>query len=124
MGTPRNFTKPNSRAHRRPQTPAQRAALVMLPAEGCTLPVPPLPAGREWSETERTRWNELWTSPQATQWDETASGTVALLVTYESVLLSGQGAAWHGAEARHAAEALGLTPRAMAALGWAVESGS
>ena len=119
MGTQPNFTKPNSRAHRRP---SQRAALVLLPAEGCTLPVPDLPAGREWSEVERDRWEQLWTSPQATQWDETASGTVALLVTYETLLLAGQGSAWTAAEARHCGDALGLTPRAMAALGWAVET--
>lgn len=120
MGVSQNFTKPNSRAHRRPTTPAQRAALVVLPADGCTLPVPEMPAGRSWTDVERQRWEELWTSPQATQWDETATGTVALLLTYESALLAGQGSAWTAAEARHASEALGLTPRAMAALGWAI----
>ncbi|EYR61918.1 hypothetical protein N866_14265 [Actinotalea ferrariae CF5-4] len=82
-----------------------------------------MPEGREWTRVEKRRWKELWTSPQATQWDETASGTVALLVAYESMLLAGQGSAWTAQEARHAADALGLTPRAMAALGWVVESG-
>ena len=81
-----------------------------------------MPEGREWSDIERRRWEELWTSPQATQWDETASGTVALLVAYESLLFAGKGAAWTASEARHASDALGLTPRAMAALGWAVGS--
>ena len=84
----RNQTKPHSRAHR-PVAPAQRAALVVLPAEGCTLPVPRMPAGREWTRVEKARWKELWTSPQATQWDETAKGTAALLVAYESMLLAG-----------------------------------
>lgn len=121
MGTPRNFSAPNSRAHRRPPSPTARAALVVLPAAGCELPVPRMPAGREWTTVERRRWRELWKSPQATQWDETASGTVALLVAYESQLLTGTGAAWVAQEARHAADALGLTPRALAALGWKIE---
>lgn len=110
----RNPAKPGSR-HR------SRSGLVQLPAEGCTLPVPDMPPGREWSEHERARWDELWGSPQASQWDESARGTVALLVAYESRLLNGDGGtAWIGQEARHAAEALGLTPRAMAHLGWEV----
>ncbi|WP_446676966.1 phage terminase small subunit [Rhodococcus aetherivorans] len=116
----RNHSAPNSRAHRRPNSPAQRAALVVLPKEGCDLPVPKIPAGRQWSRTEKARWKELWQSPQATQWDETASGTVALLVAYETKLLADEGSAWVAQEARHASDALGLTPRAMAALGWTV----
>ena len=117
MPPQKNLTKPNSRAYRRPQ---QRSAFVELPAEGCDLPVPKLPAGREWSRVERARWRELWSSPQATQWDDSVAGTVALLVTYEQMLLAGEGSAWTAAEARHAADALGLTPRAMAALGWVI----
>jgi hypothetical protein len=117
----RNHVSPSSRAHRRPVSPAQRAALVVLPAEGCTLPVPKIPAGRVWSNVEKARWRQLWQSPQATQWDETAAGTVALLIAFESRLLADEGSAWLAQEARHCTEALGLTPKAMAALGWAVE---
>jgi hypothetical protein len=79
-----------------------------------------LPAGREWSEVERARWDELWQSPQATQWDDSARGTVALLVAYEADLLAGTASAWVAQECRYAAEALGLTPRALAALGWRI----
>jgi hypothetical protein len=95
--------------------------VVELPAEGCTLPVPDLPKGRKWSSVEKARWAELWESPQATQWDESCRGTVALLVAYEARLLSEEGgSAWVAQEARYAAESLGLTPKAMAALGWRV----
>ncbi|MBJ8340010.1 hypothetical protein JGU71_14025 [Antrihabitans sp. YC3-6] len=73
-----------------------------------------------WSRVEKQRWKELWTSPQATQWDESAAVTVALLIAYETQLLAGEGAAWLAQEARHAGDALGLTPRAMAALGWTI----
>ena len=120
MPAVRNATKPHSRAHRRPVTSGPRAALVELPAAGCDLPVPEVPAGRDWSEPERERWRELWESPQATQWDDSSRGTVAMLVTYESAVFSGSAAAWQAQEARHAAEALGLTPRALASLGWRI----
>lgn len=117
MSVSRNHQKPNSRAHRRPE---QRAALVRLPSDGCDLPVPPLPAGRSWSEAEQVRWAELWSSPQAVMWDDTAAGTVVVLVIYESLILAGAASAWHAQEARYATEALGLTPKAMAHLGWVI----
>ena len=124
LGTQRNMNKPNSRAYR-PQSAAIRAALVELPAEGCTLPVPDLPKSREWNEVEQARWVELWESPQATQWDDSCRGTVALLVQYESRLLAGDngGSAWVAQECRYASEALGLTPKAMASLGWRISDG-
>ncbi len=122
MGTPRNVAKPNSRAHRRPPQLASRAALVDLPASGCGLPVPDLPAGRKWTADDRARWEELWSSPQAVMWDDTARGTVAVLLVYEAAVLADLASAWQAQEARYAAEALGLTPRAMASLGWRIVS--
>ena len=120
MATPRNVAKPHSRAHRRPVTSGPRSALVELPAPGCTLPVPDPPKGRKWTSTELERWRELWQSPQATQWDDSAIGTVAVLVIYESAILSGSASAWRAQECRYASEALGLTPRALAQLGWRI----
>ncbi len=122
MPAPRNAAKPHSRAHRGSVGALQ--ALVSLPASGCTLPVPEMPAGREWSKDDCARWAELWQSPQATQWDETARGTVAVLVIYEAAILAGLASAWMAQEARYAAEALGLTPRALASLGWRISDGS
>lgn len=129
MAPPRNAAMPNSRAHRRP-TPETgprsasasraRAALTFLSAGGCSLPPPDLPDGREWTDRERARWLELWATPQATQWDESAAGSVALLIVYESQLLAGDGTAWLAAEHRHLSTALGLTPTGLAALGWRI----
>lgn len=116
----KNAAKPHSRAHRRPVTTGARSALVDLPPAGCDLPVPPMPPGREWTVAEAARWRELWQSPQATQWDDTVRGTVAVLVVYESAILAGEASAWMAQEARYASEALGLTPKAMAALGWRI----
>lgn len=118
MAAPRNASKPRSRAHR--GTVGSRQALTDLPAAGCDLPVPPMPTGREWEKPERDRWAELWQSPQATQWDETARGTVAALVIFESAIYAGTASAWQAQEARYAAEALGLTPRALGQLGWRI----
>lgn len=118
MPAKRNVTKPHSRANR--GTVGSRLALIDLPAEGSDLPVPGIPTGREWSKSERSRWRELWKSPQATQWDETATGTVAMLVVYESAVFAGTASAWQAQEARHAAESLGLTPRALVQLGWRI----
>ncbi len=97
-----------------------RQALVELPATGCDLPIPSLPTGPEWTRAQRARWKELWQSPQACQWDETARGTVASLVIYESAILAGNATAWQAQEARYAAESLGLTPRSLASLGWRI----
>jgi hypothetical protein len=116
----RDPSKPHSRAHRG-QGAASR--LVDLPAAGCLLPVPDMPAGREWTDADRARWEELWQSPQATMWDDTARGTVALLLVYEAAVLAGTASAWQAQEARYAGEALGLTPRAMTQLGWRIVDG-
>lgn len=123
MPKARNVAAPNSRAHRRPPATAARAALVDLPGSGCDLPIPDLPEGWAWTDHDRGRWEELWKSPQATAWDETCRGTVAVLIVYESMILSGAANAWHAQECRYASEALGLTPKAMAALGWRIVDG-
>lgn len=124
MAPPRNAGKPNSRAHRRPPAAAARAALVDLPSDGCDLPVPDMPPGRDWSDDDRSRWEELWQSPQAVMWDDACRGTVAVLLVYEAAILAGSASAWQAQEARYAAEALGLTPKAMAALGWRIVDGA
>ncbi|MCM0622849.1 phage terminase small subunit [Nocardioides bruguierae] len=122
MPARRDPRKPHSRATR--GTVGAKSALVDLPAEGCDLPVPTLPKGRPegkpWTAAQRARWRELWQSPQATQWDESAKATVATLVIFESMIYAGEASAWVAQEARYAADALGLTPKAMVSLGWRI----
>lgn len=120
MPAPQNRGKARSRAYRGQGGAGTGPVLLELPASGCDLPVPELPPGREWADHERDRWAELWESPQATVWDESARGTVATLVVYESAILSGSASAWQAMEMRHATDALGLTPKGMAALGWKI----
>lgn len=120
MAAPRNTAKPHSRANRRPVSSGSQQALIELPAAGCDLPVPDIPAGRKWSAAEKKRWVEIWESPQATRFDDSARGTVAVLVIYESEVFAGTASAWQAQEMRYAAEALGLTPKALAHLGWKI----
>nr|WP_202865975.1 hypothetical protein [Kribbella turkmenica] len=92
----------------------------MLPAEGCDLPAPKLPPGRRWAQAERRLWKELWASPQAVQWDDSAASVVASYIVLTLAVLGGTAAAWQAAEARHLADRLGLTPTGMASLGWRI----
>lgn len=121
MPRSRQTVSPRSRAYRLESQPARR--VTVLPAKGCGLPVPRIPKQlrESWTPEMKRRWRELWQSPQATQWDESCAGTVATLVTYESALLDGGGSAWMAQEYRYASDALGLTPKAMNALGWVIE---
>lgn len=92
--------------------------MVVLPAEGCPLPPPPMPKGRRWTAAQRELWAELWKSPQATMWDDSFAVAVAMYVAHVSAVLAGKAAAWQAQEARHLADRLGLTPAGMAACGW------
>lgn len=106
-------SKPHSRYRQK-----GRANLVVLPADGCDLPAPDLPPGREWSDTERKVWAELWRSPQASQWDDSFAPLAAMFVVYHLAVLSGEATAWMAQEARHLADRLGLSPAGLIACGW------
>ncbi|WP_455356862.1 phage terminase small subunit [Streptomyces sp. SYSU K217416] len=124
MAKPRKPESPRSRyGTRRSPGAAQPTATVELPPE-CSFDPPPIPGYVEWDEWQRSRWDSLWRSPQAFMWDETASSTVAMLITYERAVLSGAASAWQAQECRYASEALGLTPAAMQKLGWKIGDGS
>lgn len=114
MSGPRpNPAKPYSRY--RPK--GAKAGLVYLPPS-CDLPVPPLPDDRPWTAAEEQRWEELWTGPQANEWDDSFIPVVAMFVAHTAAILSGRASAWMAQEARHLSDRLGLTPQGMAALGW------
>jgi hypothetical protein len=109
-----DLTKPHSRHGGRGRG---GRAVIVLPPE-CTLPAPKLPGGRQWSRQERALWKQLWSSPQASQWDDSHAASVAMYVCHVTQVLAGDGTAWVAQEARHLADELGLTPRGMLALGW------
>ena len=95
-------------------------APVVLPADGCSLPAPPLPPGRRWSSPERRAWADLWSSPQAVMWDDSAALVVAAYVVHSGTVLAGTASAWQAQESRHLADRLGLTPSGLASLGWRI----
>lgn len=65
-------------------------------------------------------WRHLWGTPQATVWDESFASTVALYVVHSCAVLGVGATAWRAQEARHLAEALGLTPAGLQARGWRI----
>lgn len=113
MPPKRNPAKPYSKYR------SKLSTAVELPPE-CSRPAPPVPPGRDWSESERELWGELWRSPQACQWAEANITAVAMYVAHSSAVLSGEASAWQAQEARHLGDRLGLTPQGMSALGWRV----
>lgn len=120
-GPSRNPSKPYSRAYRAAEG---APGVVQLPASGCDLPVPELPKGRAWSEQERETWESIWSSPMATQYDDTFIPAVAAYVVHASSIYGGNASAWQAAEFRHLGDKLGLTPAGLLALGWRIEGDS
>ncbi|MGW6541909.1 hypothetical protein ACWGBH_03485 [Streptomyces massasporeus] len=122
MGRPRNPSAPYSRFR---GGIASQAKEIVLPPE-CPYDPPPVPAhvADSWDEAQHARWDDLWRSPQATQWDQAAASTVAVLVTFEREILTGNASAWQAQEWRYASAALGLTPEAMQKLNWRIGDGS
>jgi hypothetical protein len=80
-----------------------------------------MPSGRTWSEAEAAMWEELWASPQATQWHDAYVPLVALYVQVVCQSLSGRATAGLAQEARHLADHLGLSPAGLRTLGWQME---
>ncbi|MFI0219145.1 phage terminase small subunit [Streptomyces lydicus] len=120
MGRPRNPSAPYSRF--RGGAASATSKLITLPPE-CPYDPPPVPAYVDWDDHQRARWVDLWKSPQATQWDQAAAAVVAVLVTYEKAILTGNASAWMAQEWRYASTALGLTPEALQKLNWTIGDG-
>lgn len=116
-----NPSKPRSR-HRQGAGGTGGRVLTQLPAQGCKLPVPPMPKPRNWSDQEQQTWQDLWESPQATQWDDSYIPAVAAYICHSQAIYDGTASAWQAQEMRHLGEQLGLTPRGMLALGWEIAS--
>lgn len=96
---------------------SKRGRGIVLPVQ-CDLPAPRLPAGREWTRAERRMWRDIWSSPQASQYDDTFATPVAMYIVHASAVLSGAAAGWQAQEFRRLGDALGLTPAGLQALGW------
>ncbi|MFD7530468.1 hypothetical protein ACFV8E_23210 [Streptomyces sp. NPDC059849] len=103
---------------RNPNLPHSRyKGLLELPWDH-GLPVPDIPTGRKWTDSDLDQWRQWWSSPQAAMWDESFIPTVAVMLTYFGKILDGTATSTHQMEYRHLAGSLGLTAEGMKRLGW------
>ncbi|MFF1684758.1 hypothetical protein [Streptomyces sp. NPDC058254] len=86
----------------------------------CTLPVPPVPPGADFSDAQSARWSELWTSAVAWLWGEPETGLVAAYVHLEAQLFNGSGTAATIREIKSLADSLGLSPQSRARMNVAI----
>lgn len=98
----------------------------VLPAEGCSRPVPKWPSGHKPSKAEAAAWRRLWRLPQGEAWHELACADVVetyvlLSVSAAEEIAAGQARAATLAVLRGMAADLGLTPQALARLRWRIE---
>jgi hypothetical protein len=59
---------------------------VELPAEGRTGKPPKLPAWRKWHKGTVEAWNGWWSTPQATQWDESGRSLLRWALLFDRLM--------------------------------------
>jgi len=104
-----------------PQRRNVRVGPVMLPAEGRSGPAPAWPLPNPASPEEVTAWDQLWSTPQAVAWEKL--GWTRTVARYCRIMVEAE---MPGAKSdtRNSAtsmeDRLGLTPKAMRLLLWAI----
>jgi hypothetical protein len=94
-----------------------------LPAEGRTGPIPDWPLGSQ-SEAERAAWAEVWSTPQAIEWERMT--WLHPIARYLRILIASEERGAKAAllaEVRNLEQQLGLTPMALLRLRWEIEPG-
>lgn len=107
--------KPDSQRRRRN---ASTFEWVTLPAEGRAGDAPPLPSWRRWKAATKTWWSNLWSKPQATQWEPDGSTLWTLAVLYDDMIRGERPSNTLAAEMRQHEDRHGLSPKAMLGLRW------
>ena len=93
---------------------------VILPANGRTDPVPPMPAWRKWSNAAVEEWDRLWHTPSASQWRDDDPAIERLLVLFEN-LIRNTISAGEITAMRQIEDSLGLSPKSRLQLRWIIE---
>jgi len=93
---------------------------ITLPAEGRQGTAPTLPKIRLWSAATKAAWKLLWSSPQATQWDQTGRTLHAWAALHHDLVEGERAVAGVAAEMRNIADRHGLNPKAMLQLRWRI----
>jgi hypothetical protein len=98
-----------------------RVGPLLLPREGRKGPSPAWPLPGRQLKTEKELWETLWHSPQAAAWETMGDATVRVVARYARyVIMAELGNDKAAAEARQLEDKLGVTPKAMRMLLWAV----
>lgn len=98
----------------------------VLPAEGRSGPVPALPKWRPWTQQTLEWWDELWATPEATQWDQTGRSLHAYAILHHELMLDAEREAKDrkasslSAEMRQHEDRHGLSVKAKMQLRWRV----
>ncbi len=101
---------------------ANKVDWVVLPAEGRQGKPPTLPSGRRWLKATRDYWAWLWSTPQATQWDEADKVLVRLALLVDLVYAE-KASSTHLTEIRNIECSYGLNPKALIQLRWRIAPG-
>lgn len=92
-----------------------------LPAEGRSGPAPKLPSWRQWDTRTKKWWANLWTKPQATQWEQDGSTLFPLACVMDDLITSRIDSVRATPEIRQMEDRHGLNPKAMLQLRWKVQ---
>ena len=94
----------------------------LLPMEGRAGDPPELPGWREWTLQTRDWWAALWSTPQATMWDQTGRSMHTLALLHHELMVDASSSPKLSAEMRQHEDRHGLTPKAMLQLRWRVST--
>jgi len=84
------------------------------------VPVPPLPKWRKWRKTTIDYWAELWSKPQAAQWDPSGVTLARLAELFDAKLAKEVGLVAASAEMRQIEDRHGLSDKALMMLRWEI----
>jgi hypothetical protein len=93
----------------------------LLPAAGRAGRPPKLPTGlRDWTKATRAAWADLWSSPQATAWDQSGRTLHTWAALHHDLVMDERATASISAEMRQHEDRHGLNPAALLRLRWRI----
>ena len=118
MANPAGALKPDGqKVHRNPVA----FDWTLLPAAGRVGPPPKLPAGlRKWRKSTRDAWADIWSSPQATAWDQSGRTLHTWAALHHDLVEGERPTASISAEMRQHEDRHGLNPAALLRLRWRI----
>jgi hypothetical protein len=118
MANPAGALKPDGqKVHRNPVA----FDWTLLPAAGRVGPPPKLPTGlRKWRKSTRDAWADIWSSPQATVWDQSGRTLHTWAALHHDLVEGERPTASISAEMRQHEDRHGLNPAALLRLRWRI----